>query len=155
MVFLFLFCIEHRQKGANSEVFQMSNFPLSWTTLNTINVQKLTSLNVVLRTTIMTHVKQQISKFKAEKSCQVGFNVLRQLYSWAFVKRVKSFVHVNISFESNNLSVEIVQGLLGLNVKRGWSAKNVNNKVASNTSIYRDYTLTCTNDLTRLTNAHE
>ena len=59
---------------------------------------------------------------------QVGYNVSRQLYSWAFVKRVKSFVHVNISFESNNSSIEIVQGLLGLNVKRGWSAKNVNNK---------------------------
>jgi hypothetical protein len=26
-------------------------------------------------------VKPQISKFKAEKSCQVGFNVLRRLYS--------------------------------------------------------------------------
>ena len=37
-----------------------------------INVQKLTSLNLVLRTTKMTPVKPQISKFKAEKSCQVG-----------------------------------------------------------------------------------
>ena len=118
-------------------------------------IKKLTSLNLVLRTTKMTPVKPQISKFKAEKSCQVGFNVSRRLYSWAFVKRVKSFVHVNISFESNNLSVEIVQGLLGLNLKRGWSVLNVNNTVASNTNIYRDYTLTCTNDLTRLTNAHE
>ena len=120
-----------------------------------INVQKLTSLNLVLRTTKLTHVKPQISKFKAEMSCQVGFNVSRRLYSWAFVKRVKSFVHVNISFESNNSTVEIVQGLLGLNVKRGWSVQNVNNTVASNTVIYRDYTITCTNDLTRLTNAHE
>ena len=40
------------------------------------NVQKLTSLNLVLRTTIMTPVKPQISKFKAEKSCQVGFKFL-------------------------------------------------------------------------------
>ena len=61
-----------------------------------INVQKLTSLNLVLRTTIMTPVKPQISKFKAEKSCQVGFNVSRRLYSWAFFKRVKSFVHVSV-----------------------------------------------------------
>ena len=63
----------------------------------------------------MTPVKPQISKFKAEMSCQVGFNVSRRLHSWAFVKRVKSFVHVNISFESNNSTVEIVQALLGLN----------------------------------------
>ena len=33
-----------------------------------INVQKLTSLNLVLRTTKTTPVKPQISKFKAEKS---------------------------------------------------------------------------------------
>ena len=74
-------------------------------------------------------------RVKAEMSCPVGFNVSRRLYSWAFVKRVKSFVHVNISFESNNSTVEIVQGLLRLNVKRGWSVLNVNNTVASNTSI--------------------
>ena len=37
-----------------------------------INVPKLTSLNVMLRTTIMTPVKPQISKFKAEKFCQNG-----------------------------------------------------------------------------------
>ena len=42
------------------------------------NVQKLTSLNLVLRTTKMTPVKPQISKFKAELSCQVGFNVSRR-----------------------------------------------------------------------------
>jgi hypothetical protein len=29
----------------------------------------------------MTPVIPQISKFKAEKSCQMGFNVLRRLYS--------------------------------------------------------------------------
>ena len=46
---------------------------------------------------IMTPVKPQISKFKAEKSCQVGFNVLWQLYSWASIKRVKSSVHVSVS----------------------------------------------------------
>ena len=40
-----------------------------------------TSLNLALRRTIMTPVKPQISKFKAEKSCQVGFNVSRRLYS--------------------------------------------------------------------------
>jgi hypothetical protein len=43
------------------------------------NVQKLTSLNLMLRTTIMTPVNPQISKFQAGKSCQVGFNVLRRL----------------------------------------------------------------------------
>jgi hypothetical protein len=44
-----------------------------------INVQKLASLNLVLRMTIMTPVKPQISKCQAEKSCQVGFNVLQWL----------------------------------------------------------------------------
>ena len=29
----------------------------------------------------MTPVQPQISKFKAEKSCQVGFNILQRLYS--------------------------------------------------------------------------
>ena len=43
------------------------------------------------------HVKPQISKFKAEKSCHVGFNVSRRLYWWTFFKRVKSFVHVSVS----------------------------------------------------------
>jgi hypothetical protein len=32
----------------------------------------------------MTRVKPQISKFQVDKSCQVGFNVLRRLYSRAF-----------------------------------------------------------------------
>jgi hypothetical protein len=33
----------------------------------------------VLTTTIMTRVKPQISKFQAEKSGQVNFNVLRRV----------------------------------------------------------------------------
>jgi hypothetical protein len=43
----------------------------------------------------MKPVKLQILKFQAEKSCQVGFNVLQRLYLRAFVKRVKSFIHVS------------------------------------------------------------
>ena len=43
--------------------------------------KNLPVLNLVLRTTKMTPVKPQISKFKAEKSCQVGFHVLQRLYS--------------------------------------------------------------------------
>jgi hypothetical protein len=46
----------------------------------------------------MTPVKPQISTFKADKSCHAGFNVLLPHSSCAFVKRVKSFVHVSISF---------------------------------------------------------
>jgi hypothetical protein len=42
----------------------------------------------------MTPVKPQISKFHADKSLEMGFNMLRRLYSRAFLKRVKSFVHV-------------------------------------------------------------
>jgi hypothetical protein len=43
-----------------------------------INMQKLTSSNLVLWTTFMTRVKTHVSKFQAENSCQVqGFNVLR------------------------------------------------------------------------------
>jgi hypothetical protein len=34
-------------------------------------------------------------KFKAEKSCQVDFNVLWRLYSRAFVKCAKWFLNVN------------------------------------------------------------
>jgi hypothetical protein len=45
-----------------------------------INVINLTSLNLVLITTSMTPVIPQRSKFKAEKSCQVGFNVLKRYY---------------------------------------------------------------------------
>jgi hypothetical protein len=51
-----------------------------------LHVKKLTSLNLVLRATIMTPAKPQISKLQAEKSCQVGFNVfnvLQRLYSHA------------------------------------------------------------------------
>jgi hypothetical protein len=45
------------------------------------NLQKLTSLNLLLSTTVMTPVKPQISAFKSDKSCQVGFNALQRLYS--------------------------------------------------------------------------
>jgi hypothetical protein len=58
--------------------------------LTYMNVLKLTSFNLVLRTTIM--VKPQISKFQAEKCCQVGFNVLQHIYTQSFIKRVKSSV---------------------------------------------------------------
>ena len=50
-----------------------------------INVHELTSLYSVLRTTIVTPVKPQISKFKAEKSYLEGFNMLRRFYSLVFV----------------------------------------------------------------------
>ena len=53
---------------AFSTVCCTSYFLLMWW----INVQKLTNLNLVLRTTITTPVKPQISKFTADKSCQVG-----------------------------------------------------------------------------------
>jgi hypothetical protein len=57
------------------------------------SLKYLTVQTLVLRTTIMTPVKPQISKFQADKSCQVDFNVLRRLYSSASVRRVKSSVH--------------------------------------------------------------
>ena len=103
----------------------------------------------------MTPVKPQISKFKAEKSCQMGFNVSRRLYSRAFFKQVKSFVRVNISFVCNVLSVEIDQGLFRLNLKRDWSFLNVDYSVAIAIQIQTDNTLRCTNDLTRLKNARQ
>jgi hypothetical protein len=52
----------------------------------------------MLRMTVKTPVKLQINKFQAKKACQVGFNLLQQLYSRAFVKRIRSFVHVNGSY---------------------------------------------------------
>ena len=76
-------------------------------------------------------IKPQISKFEAEKSYQVGFSVLRRLYSWAFVKRVNSFVHVSISFVCNILSVEIAHGLFGLNLKYSSSVLNVDYKTSA------------------------
>ena len=79
-----------------------------------INVQKLSSLNVVLSTTIMTPVKPQISKFKAELSRVTAVKLISVCY-----KRVMSFVHVSISFVCNILSVEIAQGLFGINLKYG------------------------------------
>jgi hypothetical protein len=69
-------------------------------------------LNLVLITTIMMPVKPRISKFKAEISCQIGFIMLRRFYSWALVKRVKSFVHVSILYECNILSVDIAHEYL-------------------------------------------
>jgi hypothetical protein len=44
-----------------------------------INVQKLTNLNLVFRTTNMTHVKSKILKCQADKSDQVGLDVFRWL----------------------------------------------------------------------------
>ena len=64
-------------------------------------------------------------------------------------KRVKSFVHVSISFVCNILSVEIAQRLFRLNLKRGRSVLNVDNTVAIAIQIQTDNTLTRTNDLTR------
>jgi hypothetical protein len=92
-----------------------------------INVLKLTSLNLMFRTTIMTHVKPQIKKFQAEKSCQVGFKLLRRLYSWKFVRWVKSFVHVSVSYASNIFRSKLPQGLFGLNLKDVPFVLNVDN----------------------------
>jgi hypothetical protein len=58
----------------------------------------------------MTPVKPPISKFQAEKSCQVDFNKLRRLYSQASVKRVKSSIHASVLYVCNRLSVEIAHG---------------------------------------------
>ena len=85
----------------------------------------------------MTPVKPQISKCQAEKSCQVGFNVLQRLYSRAFVKRVKSFVRVSISFVCYILWVEIGQGLFGQKFKYGSSVLIVDNTVTSLQHKYR------------------
>jgi hypothetical protein len=35
-------------------------------------------------------------KISGREALQLGFNVLQQLYSWAFVKLVKSSVHVSV-----------------------------------------------------------
>ena len=75
--------------------------------------------------TIMTPVKPQILKFKAEKSCQVDHNVSRRVYWWAFLKRIKSFVHVSTSYVCNIWSVEIAQGLFQLNFKYGSSVQDM------------------------------
>jgi hypothetical protein len=68
------------------------NMELTVITYN--NVQKLTSLNLPLMTTVLTPLKPQISKFQAEKSGQGDFNVLRRLYSRALVKRIKLFAYM-------------------------------------------------------------
>ena len=52
-------------------------------------------------------------------------------------KRVKSFVHIGISFVCNILSVEITQGLFVLNLKYGSSVLNVDNTVDSSTNTFR------------------
>ena len=103
----------------------------------------------------MTPVKPQISKFKAEKSCQVGLTCHGGSTHERLLSESSRSYMLTFRLKVINSSVQIVQGLLGLNVKRGSSVQNVNNTEASNTSICRDYTLTSTNDLTRLTNAHE
>ena len=59
----------------------------------------------------MTPVKPQISKFKAEKSCQLGLNVLQRLYSRAFVKRVKLFAPVSILNVCYSLLVAVANEL--------------------------------------------
>jgi hypothetical protein len=46
----------------------------------------------------MTPVKPQISKFKVEKSCQVWALTCYGGSTHERVKRVKSFVHVGVSF---------------------------------------------------------
>jgi hypothetical protein len=51
----------------------------------------------MLRTKIVTPIKPQISTFKADKSCQMGFNVYTGALLMSIVKRVKSFVHVSVS----------------------------------------------------------
>jgi hypothetical protein len=77
-----------------------------------INLQKHTSLSLVFRTTNLTPAKPQISKFQVEKSGQVGFNVLRRLYSRALCQ-MSQFVriHASVSYVCNTLSVEIAHGL--------------------------------------------
>ena len=75
---------------ANTRECLMIDSPVTGLTVYSINVKKtLIRFNSVLRTTLMTPVKPQISKLNADKLCQVGFNVLRRLYSRAFVERVK------------------------------------------------------------------
>jgi hypothetical protein len=79
----------HGRTGSSSD-FRVSN------NIYDTNVQNLTSLNLELRTTIMTPVKLQIYKISGRETLPiVGYKVLQQLYaneSRAFVKRVKSFV---------------------------------------------------------------
>jgi hypothetical protein len=64
--------------------------------------QKLTSLNsVLIKDDKFDTCKTANIEIQAEKSCQVGFNVLLRLYSRAFVKRVKLIVYVSISYGCN------------------------------------------------------
>jgi hypothetical protein len=87
-----------------------------------INVHELTSLNLVLRTTIMTPIKLQISKFQPEKSCHVGFIVLQRLYSRAFVTGVKSSVLDSVL--SVCICITTVQIFSSNVLKRKYSALN-------------------------------
>ena len=73
--------------------------------------KRLTGLNWVLRTTIMTPVKPQISKYQAEKSCQVVFDALRRLHSGAFVKQDNSSVLASVLYVCNTSSIVIAHGL--------------------------------------------
>jgi hypothetical protein len=67
-----------------------------------INVQKVNSLSLVVRMTIMTPVKLQISQFHAEKSCQVSGSIHERLLcdssrSYTIVFRIYA-----ISFQSKS-----------------------------------------------------
>jgi hypothetical protein len=81
IVFRVLIEAIHYLVNENASITKMKRLSNAAGAYCLIDVQQLTSLNLVLRTTIMTPVKPQISKFKAEKHFQKGFNVLRRLYS--------------------------------------------------------------------------
>jgi hypothetical protein len=60
--------------GIFHEIFQkFLNIYLKFIVIVIINIQELTSSNLVLRTTVVTPVNPQKSKFKTEQSCQVSF----------------------------------------------------------------------------------
>ena len=68
----------------------------------------------------MTHVKQQISKFKAEKSCQMALKCHGGSTDERFLsKSSRSYMFAFRLYDCNILLVEIAQGLFGLNLKRG------------------------------------
>jgi hypothetical protein len=70
-------------------------------------------LGLVLRTTIMTPVNRKYQNLRPTNSCQV----LWRLYSWAFVKRVKSSVHVSV------LSVSVCTAIV--HRRRGYYSKHI------------------------------
>jgi hypothetical protein len=89
---------------------------LTKTTL--INVQKLTSWNLInVKDDECDTCKTTIMKILAEKSCKMGCYltlVLRRLYPWAFVKQVKTLVHVSVSYLCNPFAFEIPHRLFWL-----------------------------------------